>query len=280
MSFQDDQEFSFLPRQLSSASSEEHSSSDDGISNSFSSGSDYIPPHPTQSPPPPPPFQTPIPPPFQFTDPLPPVRFSPEHIPRARVGFQPQHPIIPPPPPPPRAFLSSRPTLHKVLPTREEVEQSHQRLQTTTMRLTHSHTQPLATRRSPKPSRPGHLPRQISQPQPLIRPSPQPSPQPLRPSQLVLQRHHQLHHQHSYQGPLPLSMQTQSHTHAQNQVPQTPSLLSQAQSTHSTLPTHSKSFDTPLSDLQSQKVAITFIVCFVMSLQLDVMDVVTLPCVM
>ncbi|XP_078147070.1 delphilin [Centroberyx gerrardi] len=244
MSFQDDQDLGFMPRQLSSASSEDHSSSDDATSLSYSSGSEPIPPPPSQSPPPPPPFQTPIPPPFQFTDPLPPVRFSPEHVPRARVAFQPQHPIIPPPPPPPRAFLSSRPHLHKVLPTREEmVERSHQRLQATSARLSH-----LSSRRSPQPSRPSHLPRQISQPQPVRQPSPQPSPQLLRPSQLVLQRHHQLHHQHSYQGPLPPSLQDQS------QAPPAPSLLSQTQSTHSTLPTHSKTYETPRQERQSQKV--------------------------
>uniref|UniRef100_A0A667WHL2 Glutamate receptor, ionotropic, delta 2 (Grid2) interacting protein, b n=1 Tax=Myripristis murdjan TaxID=586833 RepID=A0A667WHL2_9TELE len=90
MSFHEDQDMGFIPRQLSSASSEDHSSSDEGTSLSCSSGSEPIPPPPDQSPPPPPPFQTPIPPPFQFTDPLPPIHFSPEHVPR-----------VPPPPPPP-----------------------------------------------------------------------------------------------------------------------------------------------------------------------------------
>ncbi|KAM3859734.1 delphilin [Diretmus argenteus] len=249
MSFQEDQEMGFLSRQLSSASSEDHSSSDDTTSFSYSSGSEPIPPPPTQSPPPPPPFQTPIPPPFQFTDPLPPVRFSPEHIPRSRMAFQPQHPIIPPPPPPPRAFLASRPLLHKVLPTRDEVEQSHQRFLVTSTRLSHA-------RRSPQPSRSSHLPRQISQPQPIRKPSPNPSPQMLRPSQIVLQRHHQLHHQHSYHGSLPSSIQDQSHAKSQHQsqAPPAPSLLSQPPSTHSTLPTHKKTYETPHPERQSQKV--------------------------
>ncbi|KAJ4941314.1 hypothetical protein JOQ06_027599 [Pogonophryne albipinna] len=199
MSFQEDQEVGFMPRQLSSGSSEDHSSSSPS-SPSYSSGSEPIPPPPTQSPPPPPPFQGLIPPPVQFTDPLPPVRFSPEHVPRSRMPFQPHHPIIPPPPPPLRTLLSSRSPIHH----REEGETSHQRFQTTTStRLSHAHT----TLRPSQHSRPCYLPRQHSQPQPLLQPSPlpspQPSPQPLRPSQLVLQRHHQLHHQHSYQGPLP-----------------------------------------------------------------------------
>ncbi|KAM4623674.1 delphilin [Polymixia lowei] len=252
MSFQDDQEQGLLPRQLSSGSSEDRSSSEDAASLSYSSGSDHIPPPPSQSPPPPPPFQTPIPPPFQFTDPVPTVRFSPEHAPRARTAFHPHHPIIPPPPPPPRAFLASRPQLHKVLPTREELEQGRQRFQTPSTRL--CHTQPPATRRSPQPSRLSHLPRQASQPQPVRQPSPQPSPQLLRPSQLVLQRHHQLHHQHSYQGPLPASLQdqaqVQTHSQSQSRTPPAPSLYSQAQSAHSTLPAHSKTYET--TQLQSK----------------------------
>uniref|UniRef100_A0AAQ5YTR7 Glutamate receptor, ionotropic, delta 2 (Grid2) interacting protein, a n=1 Tax=Amphiprion ocellaris TaxID=80972 RepID=A0AAQ5YTR7_AMPOC len=92
MSFLEDQDLGFIPRQLSSGSSEDHSSSDEASSPSYSSESEPIPPPPTQSPPPPPPFQALIPPPVQFTDPLPP----------------PHHPIIPPPPPPPRTLLSSR----------------------------------------------------------------------------------------------------------------------------------------------------------------------------
>ncbi|XP_035525840.1 delphilin [Morone saxatilis] len=63
MSFQEDQDMGFMPRQLSSGSSEDHSSSDEASSPSYSSGSEPIPPPPTQSPPPPPPFQSLIPPP-------------------------------------------------------------------------------------------------------------------------------------------------------------------------------------------------------------------------
>uniref|UniRef100_A0A3Q0R064 Glutamate receptor, ionotropic, delta 2 (Grid2) interacting protein, b n=1 Tax=Amphilophus citrinellus TaxID=61819 RepID=A0A3Q0R064_AMPCI len=63
MSFQEDQEIGFMPRQLSSGSSEDHSSSDEASSPCYSSGSEPIPPPPTQSPPPPPPLQALIPPP-------------------------------------------------------------------------------------------------------------------------------------------------------------------------------------------------------------------------
>nr|XP_046233696.1 delphilin isoform X7 [Scatophagus argus] len=251
MSFQEDQDLGFMPRQLSSGSSEDHSSSDEASSPSYSSGSEPIPPPPTQSPPPPPPFQALIPPPVQFTDPLPPVRFSPEHMPRSRMPFQPHHPIIPPPPPPPRTLLSSRSPLHKVLSTTEEAEKTHQRFQTTSTRLSHIHT-PLvsATLRSSQPSRPSYLPRQLSQPQPIHQPSPQPSPQPLRPSQLVLQRHHQLHHQHSYQGPLPPSLQDPNPSHSQSQGA---SLLSQAPAPHSTLPSHNKTYENPRQENQLQQ---------------------------
>uniref|UniRef100_A0A8C7T1W1 Delphilin n=1 Tax=Oncorhynchus mykiss TaxID=8022 RepID=A0A8C7T1W1_ONCMY len=103
MSFQDEQEVSYLPRQLSSASSEDISSNDEATSLTYSSGSEHIPiPPPPQSAPPPPPLPTPLPPPpFGFSDPLPitPVlsHFSPEHIPRAQLQ---KHKVPPPPPPP------------------------------------------------------------------------------------------------------------------------------------------------------------------------------------
>ncbi|XP_044193739.1 delphilin isoform X2 [Thunnus albacares] len=243
MSFQDEQDLGFMPRQLSSASSEDHSSSDEASSPTYSSGSEHIPPPPTQSPPPPPPFQSMIPPPLQFTDPLPPIRFSPEHIPRSRMPFQPHHPIIPPPPPPPRTLLSSRSPLHKVVHTTEEAEKTHQRFQATSTRLSHGHTTlACTTLRSSQPSRPSYLPRQLSQPQPIRQPSPQPSPQVLRPSHLVLQRHHQLHHQHSYQGPLPPSLE--DHSPSQTQGPTASSLLSQPPASHSSLPTHTKTYET------------------------------------
>ncbi|XP_069373245.1 delphilin isoform X5 [Paralichthys olivaceus] len=244
MSFQDDQDLGFMPQQPSSGSSEDHSSSDEASSPSYSSESELIPPPPTQSPPPPPPFQALIPPPVQFTDPLPPIRFSPEHTPRSRMPFQPHHPIIPPPPPPPRTLLSSRSPRHKVLPTREDLEKSHQRFQATSSRLTHSHTTVGSTTlRSSQPSRPCYLPRQLSQPQPLRQTSPQPSPQLLRPSQLVLQRHHQLHHQHSYQGPLPPSLQEDSPSQCTSQGPAASALLSQPPASHSSLPTHKKIYE-------------------------------------
>uniref|UniRef100_A0A671W0V3 Glutamate receptor, ionotropic, delta 2 (Grid2) interacting protein, b n=1 Tax=Sparus aurata TaxID=8175 RepID=A0A671W0V3_SPAAU len=101
MSFQDDQDLGFMPRRLSSGSSEDHSSSDEASSPTYSSGSEHIPPPPTQSPPPPPPFQSLIPPPAQFTDPMPPVRFSPEHVPRKHFLISKAQPPPPPPLPPP-----------------------------------------------------------------------------------------------------------------------------------------------------------------------------------
>lgn len=218
-----------MPRQLSSGSSEDHSSSDEASSPGYSSGSDHIPPPPAQSPPPPPSFQVLIPPPVQFTDTLPPVRFSPEHVPRSRMPFQPHHPIIPPPPPPPRTLLSSRSPLHKALSTTDEALSPHQPFQTTSTRRSHTTT-------ILRSSRPSYLPRQLSQPQPVRQLSPQPSPQPLRPSQLVLQRHHQLHHQYSYQGPLPLSRQDSSPTHVAE--------------SHSTLPGHAKTNEPPREEQQ------------------------------
>ncbi|XP_026171490.1 delphilin isoform X2 [Mastacembelus armatus] len=254
MSFHEDQDVGFVPRQLSSGSSEDHSSSDEASSPSYSSESEPIPPPPTVSPPPPPPFQTLIPPPVPFTDPLPPIRFSPEHIPRSRMPFQPHHPIIPPPPPPPRTLLSSHSPLHKAIPTREETERTQKRFQTTSSRLTHSHTiLGSTTLRSSQPSRSSYLPRQLSQPQPICQPSPQPSPQLLRPSQLVLQRHHQLHHQHSYQGPLPPSLQDHSSSKCLSQGAKGSSLISQPPGSHSTLPSHNKTYETTRQEHQSQQ---------------------------
>uniref|UniRef100_A0A8C4Z3Q8 Glutamate receptor, ionotropic, delta 2 (Grid2) interacting protein, b n=1 Tax=Gadus morhua TaxID=8049 RepID=A0A8C4Z3Q8_GADMO len=98
------------------------SSSDDITS--FSSGSEPIPPPPSQSPPPPPSFASPIPPPFQFTDPHPTVRFSPEHIPRFNLRlsllmFSPQ--VAPPPPPPlPPLPPCEPPPLPRASPTPSE----------------------------------------------------------------------------------------------------------------------------------------------------------------
>ncbi|KAM6963629.1 delphilin isoform 2-T2 [Tautogolabrus adspersus] len=254
MSFQEDQDMGFMPRQLSSGS-EEQSSSDEASSPTYSSESEPIPPPPNQSPPPPPPFQALIPPPVQFTDPLPAVRFSPEHVPRSRMPFAPHHPIIPPPPPPPRTILSSRSPLHKVLPTREEAENTHQRFQATSSRTSTVHTiLGSSTLRSSQPSRTSYLPRQLSQPQPILQKSPGPSPpQTLRPSQLVLQRHHQLHHQHSYQGPLPPSLQDHSPSRCQSKGSTGSTLLSQTPASHSTLPGHKKTYETTRQEHQPQQ---------------------------
>ncbi|XP_077357714.1 delphilin isoform X2 [Festucalex cinctus] len=227
MSFPDDQDMGFMHRQLSSGSSEDHSSSDEVSSPCYSSGSEHIPPPPKQSPPPPPPFQVLLPPPVQFTDPVPPVRFSPEHVPRSRMPFQPHHPIIPPPPPPLRTLLSNRSPLHKALSTREDADEA--RFQTLSRgRATFTTTTILRS------SRPSYLPRQLSQPQPIGHPSPQT----LRPSQLVLHRHHQLHHQHSYQGPLPPSLDDHNPARGHKQDPA--ASFCKAPHLHSALPSHTK----------------------------------------
>ncbi|XP_077407586.1 delphilin isoform X2 [Vanacampus margaritifer] len=231
MSFPDDQDTGFMHRQLSSGSSEDRSSSDEVSSPCYSSGSEHIPPPPKQSPPPPPPFQVLLPPPVQFTDPVPPVRFSPEHVPRSRMPFQPHHPIIPPPPPPLRSLLSNRSPLHKVLPTREDADEA--RFQTLSRGRTTFTTTTIL-----RASRPSYLPRQLSQPQPICHPSPQPSPQTLRPSQLVLHRHHQLNHQHSYQGPLPPSLEDHSPPRGHKQDPA--ASFCKAPNLHSALPSHTK----------------------------------------
>ncbi|KAM9774013.1 delphilin [Syngnathus typhle] len=228
MSFPEDQDMGFMRRQLSSGSSEEHSSSEDVSSPCYSSGSEHIPPPPEQSPPPPPPFQVLFPPPVQFTDPVPPARFSPEHVPRSRMPFHPHHPIIPPPPPPLRTLLSNRSPLHKVPPTREDA--TGRRFQT----LSHGRTT-FTTTTILRSSRPGYLPRQLSQPQPICQPSPQPSPQTLRPSQLVLHRHHQLHHQHSYQGPMPPSLEDHNPTQGHKQDPAS---FHKSPNSHVTLSSH------------------------------------------
>ncbi|KAJ7984712.1 hypothetical protein DPEC_G00357600 [Dallia pectoralis] len=242
MSFQDEQEVNYLPRQLSSASSEDASSNEDATSVSYSSSSEHI-PRPPQRAPPPPPFPTPLPPPpYGFSDTLPvtPVlsRFSPEHIPRVRASFQPQHPIIPPPPPPPRAFMYNRPTLRRGLSTNDEPQggRHHQALQMTL---------PLGPRYSPQPSRPRNLPRQVSQPQPLTLSilSPQPSPQPNRESQLALQRHHQLHHQ---------PYQPQPKTHLSHSLPPLAPHLLRPQNQPSQGPS-SQTYETPISVCELQK---------------------------
>nr|XP_020471555.1 delphilin isoform X2 [Monopterus albus] len=249
MSFQEDQDLGFTRRRLSSGSSDDHSSSDEASSPSYSSESDPIPPPPTQSPPPPPPLQALLPPPVQFTDSPSHVRFSPEHVPRSRMPFHPHHPIIPPPPPPLRTLLASRSPLHK-----EKAEKTHQRFQTTSSRLSHSHTILSSTTvLSSKSTRRSYLPRQLSQPQPIRQPSPQHSSQTLRRSQLVLQRHHQLHHQHSYQGPLPPSLQDHSPSQSSSQGTAGSSLLSQPPVSHSTLPSHTKTYETTRQEHQSQQ---------------------------
>uniref|UniRef100_A0AAY4CFW3 Delphilin n=1 Tax=Denticeps clupeoides TaxID=299321 RepID=A0AAY4CFW3_9TELE len=164
MSFQDDQEARLLRRGMSSGSSDLHSSSDDTTSLSCSSSSEHITiPPPPQSPPPPPP-------PLQFTDP--PVQPAPEPQPPPPPAFQ-HHPLIPaPPPPPPHPFLSGRQPLHKVLPTREQL-QSRRALPRARL------AQPQNAAGAESSLQLLHQHRSL----PALRPSPQTSPQPPRPTQ-------------------------------------------------------------------------------------------------
>ncbi|XP_060795687.1 delphilin [Neoarius graeffei] len=156
MSFQEEQD-NILSRQASSASSEDRST-EDSSSLTYSSESEQIPP-PPQSPPPPPP-------PIQFTDTPSPICLTPQHMPQPPPAFQ-NHPIIPPPPPPPRFVLSSRPSLHQVLPTCQETR--------------FHHTQP----RKPFSQPSVHASQQLHQPKahPILHSSPHTSSQPPHTSQ-------------------------------------------------------------------------------------------------
>ncbi|XP_053194854.1 delphilin [Scomber japonicus] len=105
----------FVAPELSSPSDVQSSSGEDNASSlTYSSSSDHIPP---------PPMTPPPPPPVQFNDPPPPspVSYTPEHSPRAYVPIR--RKSGPPPPPPPRSNLPpKRHSLHKMLPTREDLQ--------------------------------------------------------------------------------------------------------------------------------------------------------------
>ncbi|XP_054891946.1 delphilin isoform X2 [Poeciliopsis prolifica] len=120
----------FVAPELSSPSDVQSSSGEENASSlTYSSSSDHIPP---------PPMTPPPPPPVQFNDPPPPpppappqnqpqhqpqqesITYTPEHIPRAYVPIR--RKSGPPPPPPPRSNPPpKRHSLHKVLPTREDL---------------------------------------------------------------------------------------------------------------------------------------------------------------
>ncbi|XP_054614896.1 delphilin isoform X4 [Dunckerocampus dactyliophorus] len=119
----------FVGPELSSPSDVQSSSGEENASSlTYSSSSDHIPP-PPMTPPPPPPVQfndSPAPPP-----PPPPAAaaaqsqqqpsYTPEHSPRAYVPIR--RKSGPPPPPPPRSNPPpKRHSLHKVLPTKEELQ--------------------------------------------------------------------------------------------------------------------------------------------------------------
>uniref|UniRef100_A0A3Q3J9W5 PDZ domain-containing protein n=1 Tax=Monopterus albus TaxID=43700 RepID=A0A3Q3J9W5_MONAL len=119
----------FVAPELSSPSDLQSSSGEENASSlTYSSSSDHIPP---------PPMTPPPPPPVQFNDPPPPppapaqaqpqsqqqqqLSYSPEHSPRSYVPVR--RKSGPPPPPPPRNNPPpKRHSLHKVLPTREDLQ--------------------------------------------------------------------------------------------------------------------------------------------------------------
>ncbi|KAL4624541.1 delphilin-like [Arapaima gigas] len=209
MSFQDEQEASFLPQELSSVSNEQQSSSEDAISLTYSSSSDHIPP-PPQSPPPPPPIQ--------FNDPPLLVNHSSGHSPRPQVPFQ--HYPIPPPPPPPRIHLPTRHSSYKVVSSSEDL----QNLQVRPSFPPYLSPQP---RYQSDPSL-----QQVKQPYPSLQShsSPEVSPQPTRLSQrshrlIPLQQTKQTHRAITQPSPQPgaqsrpqLSSQSQLHYIHQTQT--------------------------------------------------------------
>ncbi|XP_023813346.1 delphilin isoform X2 [Oryzias latipes] len=118
----------FVAPELSSPSDVQSSIGEENASSlTYSSSSDHIPP-PPMSPPPPPPVQFNDPPPAppapaqsQPQNQQQPVSYTPEHSPRAYVPIR--RKSGPPPPPPPRSNLPpKRHSLHKVLPTREDIQ--------------------------------------------------------------------------------------------------------------------------------------------------------------
>nr|XP_057904973.1 delphilin isoform X4 [Doryrhamphus excisus] len=129
---EEDDNGGFVGPELSSPSDIQSSSGEENASSlTYSSSSDHIPP-PPMTPPPPPPVQfndSPAPPPPPPPPPPPaPVAtqtqqqpsYTPEHSPRAYVPIR--RKSGPPPPPPPRSNPPpKRHSLHKVLPTKEEM---------------------------------------------------------------------------------------------------------------------------------------------------------------
>ncbi|XP_024128095.1 delphilin isoform X3 [Oryzias melastigma] len=116
----------FVAPELSSPSDVQSSSGEENASSlTYSSSSDHIPP-PPMSPPPPPPVQFNDPPPAPPAQSQPqsqqqPLSYTPEHSPRAYVPIR--RKSGPPPPPPPRSNPPpKRHSLHKVLPTREDIQ--------------------------------------------------------------------------------------------------------------------------------------------------------------
>ncbi|XP_022608425.1 delphilin-like [Seriola dumerili] len=128
----------FVAPELSSPSDVQSSSGEENASSlTYSSSSDHIPP-PPMTPPPPPPvqFNDPPPPPPAPAQAQPPqqqqqqqqqLNYTPEHSPRAYVPIR--RKSGPPPPPPPRSNPPpKRHSLHKVLPTKEDLQQQMQQI--------------------------------------------------------------------------------------------------------------------------------------------------------
>nr|XP_015801164.2 delphilin isoform X1 [Nothobranchius furzeri] len=125
----EDENGGFVAPELSSPSDVQSSSGEENASSlTYSSSSDHIPP-PPMSPPPPPPVQFNDPPP----PPPPPAQSQPQHqqqqellslAPEQLRGYLPiRRKSGPPPPPPPRSNPPpKRHSLHKVLPTRDDLQ--------------------------------------------------------------------------------------------------------------------------------------------------------------
>ncbi|XP_034396088.1 delphilin [Cyclopterus lumpus] len=162
----EDENGGFVAPELSSPSDVQSSSGEENASSlTYSSSSDHIPP-PPMTPPPPPPVQfndptLPPPPPPPPPPPAPAqtqsqpqqqLSYTPEHSPRAYVPIR--RKSGPPPPPPPRNNPPrKRHSLHKVLPTREDL-QVHQQIYQSHHSMPNQPTQQKA--HSPLPSQQLH----------------------------------------------------------------------------------------------------------------------------
>ncbi|XP_051995096.1 delphilin isoform X1 [Xyrauchen texanus] len=208
----EEEEEEYMPPELSSPS-EVHSSSEDASSLTYSSSSEHIPP---------PPLTPPPPPPVQFNDPPPPACFTPDHAPR-QLTFR-RHPG-PPPPPPPRANPPpKRQSIHKVLPSHDEMMTQHQVLQD-------HHSLPVQTTAS-----------HSQQPQQQMHQSlpPIPSPDTTIPGHTVYEMHHQVlptHQIHQHHQIQQSHQMHQGHQIKPSHQSQSSHQMHQSHHTHQTIPT-------------------------------------------